>query len=314
MEITVKPVGVFYEHPSWFKPLFEELTRRHIPFVRIQAAHHQYNPAERDAPYSLVVNRTSASAVTGGGSLHGISHAANYLAHLERMGVPVVNGAAVHRIESSRARQLSLFATLGLPFPRTRIINHIDQVIPAALSLQFPVLVKANVSGGRAVTIRFDRLTDLQRAVELQQIDLGLDHTALVQELIVTKKRTVVRVETLNGRFLFAVKIHTTVDQLDQCRRDLFRCAADVQVERYAPPTELIFEVERVVREARLDVGGVEYVVDDEHQVYFMNIDSLSYFTANTEAVSDIDPHRSFVDYIEGRLEQIRQRRRVLAL
>src|SRR6186713_1583613 len=110
-----KPIGIFYEHHSWFKPLFEELESRRIPFVRINAAQHLYNPSESEPPYSLVVNRMSSSAYLRG-NVQGIFHAANYLDHLERLGVPTINGAAAQRIESSKARQLSLLTALGIAY------------------------------------------------------------------------------------------------------------------------------------------------------------------------------------------------------
>jgi glutathione synthase/RimK-type ligase-like ATP-grasp enzyme len=48
----------------------------------------------------------------------------NYLAHLEQLGVRVVNGIDAYRIETSKALQLSLLKSLGLPFPAARVINH----------------------------------------------------------------------------------------------------------------------------------------------------------------------------------------------
>src|SRR6476661_6211169 len=32
------PLAVYYEHPEWFRPLFAELDRRSIPYVRIDAS------------------------------------------------------------------------------------------------------------------------------------------------------------------------------------------------------------------------------------------------------------------------------------
>ena len=84
MSELVKPIGIYYEHPDWFKPLFAELERRVIPYVRIDAAHHRFNPAEVDSPYSLVVNRMSSSAYLRGNG-QGIFHTAGYLTHLEKL-------------------------------------------------------------------------------------------------------------------------------------------------------------------------------------------------------------------------------------
>ena len=88
-----KPIGVLYEHPEWFRPLFAELERRGLPHEGILAHEHRYDPSATEAPYSLVVNRVSPSAYLRG---HGqaIFVARHYLAHLERLGVATINGSA----------------------------------------------------------------------------------------------------------------------------------------------------------------------------------------------------------------------------
>ena len=39
------PLGSFYEHPDWFKPLFAELDRRGTEYVRINSDEHLIDPA-----------------------------------------------------------------------------------------------------------------------------------------------------------------------------------------------------------------------------------------------------------------------------
>ena len=60
-----RPIGIFYEHPDWFRPLFAELDRRGTPYTTIHAGRHRYDPAE-PVPYSLVFNRMSPSAYLRG--------------------------------------------------------------------------------------------------------------------------------------------------------------------------------------------------------------------------------------------------------
>ena len=67
-----RPIGIFYEHPDWFRPLFSELDRRGTPYEKIHAARHRFDPAE-PVPYSLVFNRMSPSAWLRG---HGYKPAA----------------------------------------------------------------------------------------------------------------------------------------------------------------------------------------------------------------------------------------------
>ena len=43
MTTKQKPIGIYYEHPGWFRLLFAELDRRNAPYVRIEADRHQQN-------------------------------------------------------------------------------------------------------------------------------------------------------------------------------------------------------------------------------------------------------------------------------
>ena len=49
------------------------------------------------------------------GNAHAIFYTLSFLAHLERPGVRVVNGRQAFRVETSKALQLSLLESLGLP-------------------------------------------------------------------------------------------------------------------------------------------------------------------------------------------------------
>src|SRR5919199_2156051 len=126
----MQPIGVLYEHPEWFVRLFAELDRRGIPYERVLAHEHRYDPAARLAPYRLVVNRVSASSYLRGHA-SAILHAREYLAHLESIGMPIVNGSRALRLDTSKARQLTFMAELGLPAPRSRVVNAVSQIGPA---------------------------------------------------------------------------------------------------------------------------------------------------------------------------------------
>ena len=102
-----RPFAIYHEHPDWFRPLFAELERRGIPFVRLDPRAHFYDPGESESPYALVFNRMSPSAYLRGG-VQGMFFTLGFMAHLERLGVPVVNGSRGFAIEISKARQLTL--------------------------------------------------------------------------------------------------------------------------------------------------------------------------------------------------------------
>ncbi|NBP67442.1 MAG: hypothetical protein EBU52_01730 [Cytophagia bacterium] len=325
---TIKPIGIFYEHPTWFGPLFAELERRQIPFVKIAAEAHQYDPLEKEPPFSLFINRMSSSAHLRG-HVQGYFHVTNYLFHLERLGVPVINGLAAQQIESSKAKQLALLSGLGLKFPKSKVVNHVSQIVSAAKTLQFPIVVKANIGGSGAGIVRFDTLKGLEQAIHAEQISLGIDHTALVQEYLVPKGGHIIRVETLNKKFLYAIKVHTTGESFNLCPAELCQvpepsdalaCLTEaprkgIKVEAYTPSSQIIEQVERIAEAANLDVGGIEYLVSEtDGENYFYDINALSNFVADAVNVVGFNPYVTFVDYIEERLALVNQLQNELAL
>ena len=313
----MQPIAIYHEHPDWFKPLFAELERRDLPYVRIDASAHLFDPSEDDVPYSLVVNRASPSAYLRG-HRQSTFHTLHWLRHLERIGIPVVNGSQVYAFELSKASQLDLLEELGLPYPRSRAINDASRAVEAAKGLRYPVLVKANIGGSGAGIVRYESEAALAGAVSRGEVDLGVDGVGLVQESAPLRDGHIVRVETLGGKYLYAIKVHPAVGSFDLCPADACQttngvelvrgaCAVDapktgLRVEGYEPPREIVEQVEAISRRSGLDIGGIEYLVDDrDGKHYFYDINALSNFVADPESVIGFNPWGQFVDYLVDR-------------
>jgi hypothetical protein len=316
MPTTSRPIAIYHEHQEWFRPLFAEMDRRGTPYVRIDARRHHYDVAARERDYSLVFNRMSPSAYLRGAS-HGIYHTLAYLEYLERLGTRVVNGSRGFRVEISKALQLSLLASLGLKYPPARVINHPAEAPAAAEGLRFPVVVKANLGGSGAGIVRYDTPEELAAAAERGTIDLGIDSTALVQEFVPARGGYITRVEVLGGKYLYAIRVFSPEDVFNICPGDACQttdgaalagaaCAVDaasrgIRVEGYTPPPEVIADVERIFEAAGIDVGGVEYIVDDrDGEILYYDINALSNFVAEAPRVVGFDPFARLVDYLES--------------
>ena len=306
----MKPIGILYEHPEWFRLLFAELERRQIAYEPILAHEHRFDPAERTAPYCLVVNRVSASSYLRG---HGaaIFHARGYLEHLERIGVRVVNGTSAFGLDTSKVRQLSLLADLGLPCPRSRVVNAVSQIETAAAELEYPLIVKPNLGGSGALMQRFRYPAELRAAIRDGQLDsvLGLDATAIVQEFHPPKGGAITRVEALDGRFLYAISIETDPEQgfnicpADICLLDASGAAPaqrSLRIEVASPPRWVIEGVLEIFRAARVDVGGVEYLESErDGQIYLYDVNALSNFVTDAPRLLGFDPTARLVDFLE---------------
>ena len=313
-----RPIAIYYEQPHWFKPLFAELDRRALPYVKLDAVTHSY--AIEDHPeqeYALVVNRMSPSAWN---REHGdtIFYTLGFLDHLETRGVRVINGTKAFRSELSKASQLSLLDSLGIAYPKARVIHRPEQAAAATDGLRFPIVVKPNIGGSGAGVKRFDSLDQLAASADAGELLFGLDSTALVQEFIPAQGGFIVRCEVLDGKFLYAIKVHTTGETFDLCPADICRttggvdlnraaCAIDapksgIRVEGYEPPATVVAEVERIMAAAGVELGGVEYMLDardgDDARPLYYDINALSNFVADGERVVGFDPFVRLVDWL----------------
>jgi len=306
-------LGVLYEHPAWFERLFAELDRRGVRYQKLLAPDHFYDPGARDQRLGVVFNRMSPSADRRDhGS--GILYTQSWLGHLEALGTRVINGSKAFRYETSKALQLSLLNSLGLPFPKARVVHNPKNVVEASEGLRFPVVVKPNVGGSGAGIVRFDSRDDLAAAINEDRIALGYDHVGLVQEFIPARGGHITRVETLAGKYLYAIQVHLTGETFDLCPADICQTTrgeslnnacvveaakAGLKVEGYRAPGEVISAVERTVQAAGIDVGGIEYVIDDrDGQLYYYDVNALSNFVADAQRVIGFDPFVNLVDYL----------------
>lgn len=312
------PLAVYYEHPEWFRPLFAELDRRSIHYLRIDAGCHVYDATATDRKFGLFFNRMSASAYLRGNA-QGIFFTRDYLAHLERTGTRVINGCKAFSVEISKAAQLALLHSLGLAAPRSRIVNCAIQAVSAAKEIGFPVIIKPNIGGRGAGIIRFDSAPALERAAAAGEIHFGIDSTALVQEFLPIRGGHITRVETLGGKFLYAIKVYTSGENFNLCPAEICRTEDDgsanttslvdapkagLKVEGYTPAQEIIDAVKKIVDAAQIEAGSVEYIVDDrDGGIVYYDINALSNFVANAPQILGFDPHVRLVDYLEKEKE-----------
>ena len=345
-----RTLAIYYEHPDWFRPLFAELERRGVHHVRVDAGRFSFDPAAQidpaphgvgrdatdasDAPiaaapstngagHTLVFNRMSPSAWKRGRG-HAILYTLHYLRYLERAGVPVVNGVRAFTVETSKALQVSLIRRLGLLAPRTRVVNHPTVLPAAAPGLEFPLVVKPNIGGSGAGIVRFDAQEELEAAVAQDLIPPSVDEILLLQEFHPSRDGSIVRVETLEGRYLYGIRVHIEEGAgYNLCPADICRdvsghalesaacpagaAQAGLSVEAYEPSGEIRSEVEAIARASDLDVGGIEYLVSRrDGRRYYYDINALSNFVADPVRVLGFDPTAKLVDALVARASATR--------
>jgi len=129
---------------------------------------------------------------------------------------------------------------------------------------------------------------------------VGVDGVALVQEYVPVRDGRIIRCETLDGRFLYAIALNGAGSTFDLCPADV--CMVDkptITISEFKPPAEIVRAVEKVAAMSGLDVGGIEYMIDDRDGApRFYDLNAMSNFVAKPLEVLGWDPHDKLVDYL----------------
>jgi glutathione synthase/RimK-type ligase-like ATP-grasp enzyme len=136
-----------------------------------------------------------------------------------------------------------------------------------------------------------------------------------VQEFIPARGNHIVRVECIGGRYLYGIRVHLSGQTFDLCPADICQTGtgvaldtacpveapkAGLRVDAYEPPPEIARDVERILRAMDIDIGGIEYIVDDrDGALYYYDVNALSNFVADAPAVLGFDPFERLAEYLE---------------
>ena len=300
-------LGVLYEHPQWFQPLFAALERRGMPYLPMELEDHRFDPASRNVPAPLVLSRVAQSSFLREPE-HPIFYAEALLDHWRRCGAVVLNGADVLAIDSSKARQLSLITSLGYAIPETRVVHRARDLLAAAEDMSYPLLVKANIGGSGAGIVRYSSADELHASIADRMVPNSVDQVLLVQDYVPPRGGTITRIETLRGNFLYAIEVQSGGEDFDLCPADA--CVARpgraaIKMSAVTPDARIVEAAERIARAGGLDLGGVEVVIDDRDGTpRFYDINAMSNFVADPLNVLGWDPHDRLNDVLETMLKE----------
>ena len=265
-----------------------------------------FDPEQTSSPYSVVLNRMSPSSWLRGTD-------AGLFRNPEVPLLPRKNRSA----GDQRERGILIRDLEGSPdrppcstrhkHPRARAISRTAEAVEAADGLVFPVLVKPNVGGSGAGIEAFESPAELAAAVKADTLDFGPDHTALVQEYLPAQDDAIVRVELLDGEFLYAIRLLLVPGSFNLCPADYCDIPGvedtapgrGLAVQNYVPPPEIVRDAQRILAATGATVGGVEYLVNarDGHP-YFYDINVLSNFVTDAPDVVGFDPFVNLVDHV----------------
>jgi glutathione synthase/RimK-type ligase-like ATP-grasp enzyme len=308
---------VLYEHPEWQKPLFAALEKRGIRFQPFDLKSAAFSNVETPAA-PLYFNQASPSAYVRGHT-RAVPLALAYMRSLERLGARVLNGAGVFALELSKSAQAALLHTLGIDTPRSITFNDPAALRARAGEVRWPALLKPD-QGGSGARIHVVESVDQVKSILDADPSLWLpDNLFLLQEYLDHDPDAgIVRLEFLGGELLYAMRVKThgrfNLCPSPVCNPDDGEGVCEVPAAAAAPPVEFapypdvpreaVETAARIVRAARLDVGGIEYLETPDGRRVFYDINANSNLRPSVAAAFGFDPFERVVTFLSQQVER----------
>ena len=305
---------VIHEHPEWQKPLFAALDRRRISYLPYNVAKAAFSNLETPAA-PLYFNQASPSAYLRGNT-RAVPLALAYMRSLELRGARVLNGADVFALELSKSAQATLLRTLDIDCPRSITFNDVGALRSRSREITWPAVLKPDQGGSGA---RIEVVESIEQVEQIFQRDPSVwlpDNLFLLQEFLPhDPERGIVRLEFLDGELLYAMRVKTH-GRFNLCPspvcnpEDGGEGACEVPAAEIVPappveffpfpdvPRDAVATAQRIVRAARLDVGGIEYLDTDDGRRVFYDINANSNLRPSVAQAFGFDPFERVVDFL----------------
>lgn len=289
----MKKVHIIHENMDWTRHLVTRLEELDVPYEEWDLSKGLLDIQELPAD-GIFYNRMSASSHTRG-NRYAPELTAQVLAWLEKRGARVINGTGAIELEVSKLKQYLALQGQGIRTPKTIGAVGKENVLKAAEKLnEFPFIIKHNRAGkGLGVRLIYS-LKELGSYVNGPEFENSIDGISLIQQYIRPVDGHIIRSEFIGGKYFYAVKVDSR-DGFELCPADNCQIGdqfCPVGEETPAPnkfeiierlPEEQISQYEAFLREQRIDVAALEFIIDEQGNVYTYDVNTNTNYNADAE-------------------------------
>lgn len=286
-------IYIIHENREWTSHLTKQLEELKIPYEEWHL-HEGLVDLTAEPPEGIFYNRMSASSHTRG-HRYAPELAAGVLDWLEQHDRKVFNGSKALSFEISKIKQYTALSKAGIKTPATIAAAGREKIVEAAKKLgKTPFITKHNRAGKGLGVQLFQTIEALEAYVDSPAFEEPIDGITLIQEYIQSPDSSITRAEFIGGKFFYAVNVDTSTGfelcPADACQiNDLF-CPTGEPVE--AKPQFVILEdfqdpiieqYESFLREAKIDVAGIEFIKDAAGTIYTYDINTNTNYNSDAE-------------------------------
>lgn len=307
-------VYIIHENEEWTKPLFDHLDTLQVPYED-WFLHEGTFDLTKEPPKGVFYNRMSASSHTRN-HRYAPEYTAAVLAWLESHHRMVFNTSRALQLEVSKIAQYTSLEAFGIPVPKTVAAIGKEKIIEAASSFSGPFITKHNRAGKGLGVRKFKSIDDLRKYIYSHEFEPSIDGITLIQEYINSPEPYITRLEFINGRFFYAVRVDTS-EGFELCPAD-----ACVIGDRFCPTTidsKPKFEIltdysnpylakyESFLRANGIHFAGIECIVDQKGNLFTYDVNTNTNYNAEAEAKAHKYGMKAIAEVLKGQLELLQE-------
>ncbi|HEX4523512.1 MAG TPA: alpha-L-glutamate ligase [Casimicrobiaceae bacterium] len=272
-------------------------------------------------PTGVFYNRMSASSHTRG-HRYAAEYTAGVLAWLELHRRRVVNDSRALQLEISKVAQYAALSRYGIRTPRTFAAVGRAHLIAAARQMSGPFITKHNRAGKGLGVHLFQTAAALEAHLAGPAFEDSVDGVTLIQEYIQAPEPYITRVEFVGGRFLYAVRVDTSLG-FELCPADVCQVGdafCPVGEDANAVPAAIATRF-RIIEDFRhpivarygkfiadhgIGIAGIEFITDRAGEIYTYDVNTNTNYNSDAEAAAGIYGMRAIAAYLGSELRRQR--------
>jgi hypothetical protein len=313
-------VHVIHENDAWVEPLRTALRELDVPFTEWFVDDGSLDLAA-EPPQGVFYNRMSASSHTRD-HRYAPELTAGILAWLESHERRVVNNGRALQLEISKIAQYEALRRFGIRTPRTIAAVGRDALVVAARQFSGRFITKHNRAGKGLGVKLFDSVAALEAHVHSDAFEPSVDGITLIQQYIAAPQPFITRVEFVGGKFLYAVRVDTSLG-FELCPADVCQvgdafCPVGESatastsatprfeiLEGFAHP--IIDRYTRFIAANGIGIAGIEFITDREGELWTYDVNTNTNYNPDAEKAAGKFGMRAIACYLGDELRKVQQ-------
>ena len=313
-------IYVIHENDAWVEPLRAAFAALDLPYEEWFLSEGRLD-LEETPPEGVFYNRMSASSHTRG-HRYAAELTAGVLAWLEMHGRRVINGRRALQLEVSKVEQYAALAARGIRTPRRVAAVGRESILAAATKIGVPFITKHNRAGKGLGVKLFQSVDALRTHVESAAFEDSVDGVTLIQEYIRAPEPFITRVEFVGGKYLYAVRVDTTLGfelcPADVCQvGDAFCPVGEEQAAAPGPRFRIVRDFDhpiidryrRFIAANGIGIAGIEFITDEAGELYTYDVNTNTNYNSAAEADAGFSGMGAIAAYLGTELKQLHSAR-----